>query len=100
MIARREKCPRCSRRLSPSRYDTTFRFPDRSERLCSERITRQQIQARAEPFDAMNEECGVDTRAPRNRISDAMAAGFSLHCSISLMIIGTSTVIIEIQSSP
>lgn len=34
MIARREKCPRCSRRLAPSRYDTTFRFPDRSERLC------------------------------------------------------------------
>jgi hypothetical protein len=34
MIARRDTCPRCSRRLSPSRYDTTFRFADKSERLC------------------------------------------------------------------
>ncbi|MFM2106540.1 MAG: hypothetical protein RL338_1572 [Chloroflexota bacterium] len=34
MIARRDKCPRCSQRLTPSKYDTTFRFPDRSERLC------------------------------------------------------------------
>jgi hypothetical protein len=30
----RERCPRCSRRLIITRFDTTFRLPDRSERLC------------------------------------------------------------------
>jgi hypothetical protein len=30
----RERCPACSRRLIITRFDTTFRNPDRSERLC------------------------------------------------------------------
>ena len=30
----REHCPRCSRSLIVTRFDTTFRMPDRSERLC------------------------------------------------------------------
>lgn len=29
-----ERCPSCSRRLIASRFDTTFRMPDRTERLC------------------------------------------------------------------
>lgn len=29
-----ERCPRCLRRLIVSRFDTTFRLPDRTERLC------------------------------------------------------------------
>jgi hypothetical protein len=33
-MSSRERCPRCSRRLTTSRFDTTFRLPDRSERLC------------------------------------------------------------------
>jgi len=28
-----ERCPSCSRRLIVSRFDTTFRMPDRSEQL-------------------------------------------------------------------
>ncbi len=30
----RERCPACSRRLITTRFDTTFRLEDRSERLC------------------------------------------------------------------
>lgn len=30
----RERCPQCGRRLINSRFDTTFRLPDRTERLC------------------------------------------------------------------
>ena len=30
----RERCPGCSRKLIITRFDTTFRLPDRSERLC------------------------------------------------------------------
>ncbi len=30
----RERCPGCSRRLITTRFDTTFRMSDRSERLC------------------------------------------------------------------
>src|SRR3954449_959388 len=30
----RERCPGCSRKLIVTRFDTTFRLPDRSERLC------------------------------------------------------------------
>ncbi len=30
----RERCPQCDRRLINSRFDTTFRLADRSERLC------------------------------------------------------------------
>jgi hypothetical protein len=29
-----ERCPHCSRRLVTTRFDTTFRLPDGSERLC------------------------------------------------------------------
>ncbi|HEU4672494.1 MAG TPA: hypothetical protein VFS32_06295, partial [Candidatus Limnocylindrales bacterium] len=29
-----ERCPHCSRRLVVTRFDTTFRMSDRSERLC------------------------------------------------------------------
>jgi hypothetical protein len=29
-----DHCPGCTRRLVISRFDTTFRLPDRSERLC------------------------------------------------------------------
>ncbi len=32
-MAQHERCPGCSRRLIVSRFDTTFRMPDRSERL-------------------------------------------------------------------
>jgi hypothetical protein len=34
MTRARERCPRCGRRLVSTRFDTTFRLPDRSERLC------------------------------------------------------------------
>jgi hypothetical protein len=34
MTRLRERCPRCSRRLIITRFDTTFRLTDRSERLC------------------------------------------------------------------
>ena len=30
----RERCPGCSRRLITTRFDTTFRMSDRTERLC------------------------------------------------------------------
>ena len=30
----RDRCPACGRRLITTRFDTTFRLPDRSERLC------------------------------------------------------------------
>lgn len=30
----REHCPGCSKRLVESRFDATFRMPDRTERLC------------------------------------------------------------------
>ena len=30
----RERCPRCSTGLIVTRFDTTFRMSDRSERLC------------------------------------------------------------------
>ena len=30
----RERCPRCSHKLVVTRFDTTFRLPDRTERLC------------------------------------------------------------------
>ncbi len=29
-----ERCPRCSRQLIVTKFDTTFRMSDRSERLC------------------------------------------------------------------
>ena len=29
-----DRCPHCSRRLITTRFDTTFRLPDNSERLC------------------------------------------------------------------
>ncbi len=34
MARLREQCPECGRRLVNSRFDTTFRMQDRSERLC------------------------------------------------------------------
>ena len=34
MALLRERCPRCTRKLTVTRFDTTFRMPDRSERLC------------------------------------------------------------------
>jgi len=34
MTQAREHCPRCSKRLVNSRFDTTFRLRDRSERFC------------------------------------------------------------------
>jgi len=34
MAAVRDRCPACARRLITTRFDTTFRLPDRSERLC------------------------------------------------------------------
>ena len=30
----RDRCPECTRRLVISRFDATFRLPDRTERLC------------------------------------------------------------------
>jgi hypothetical protein len=30
----RDRCPSCARKLVSSKFDTTFRLPDRSERLC------------------------------------------------------------------
>ena len=30
----RDRCPACSRLLISTRFDTTFRMPDQSERLC------------------------------------------------------------------
>jgi hypothetical protein len=29
-----DRCPECTRRLVTTRFDATFRLPDRSERLC------------------------------------------------------------------
>jgi hypothetical protein len=34
MPSLRERCPGCSRRLITTRFDTTFRMSDRTERLC------------------------------------------------------------------
>jgi hypothetical protein len=34
MARNRERCPRCAKSLVSTRFDTTFRLPDRSERLC------------------------------------------------------------------
>lgn len=34
MARSRERCPECGRQLLNSRFDTSFRLPDRSERLC------------------------------------------------------------------
>ena len=34
MASLRERCPECTRRLVTTRFDATFRLPDRSERLC------------------------------------------------------------------
>src|SRR5512134_1726077 len=34
MSSLRERCPSCGRRLITTRFDTTFRMSDRSERLC------------------------------------------------------------------
>ena len=34
MSASRDRCPACGHRLITTRFDTTFRLPDRSERLC------------------------------------------------------------------
>jgi hypothetical protein len=34
MTPNRERCPACTRRLITTRFDTTFRMPDQSERLC------------------------------------------------------------------
>jgi hypothetical protein len=34
MTQAREHCRHCSKRLVSSRFDTTFRLPDRSERFC------------------------------------------------------------------
>jgi hypothetical protein len=34
MASDRERCPSCRRRLIGSRFDTTFRLADGSERLC------------------------------------------------------------------
>lgn len=30
----RDRCPECMRRLVTTRFDATFRLPDRTERLC------------------------------------------------------------------
>lgn len=34
MSGLRDRCPGCSRRLIITRFDTTFRLSDRTERLC------------------------------------------------------------------
>jgi hypothetical protein len=34
MSGLRDRCPACSRRLIITRFDTPFRLPDRTERLC------------------------------------------------------------------
>jgi hypothetical protein len=34
MSVRRDQCPECGRPLHESSFDTTFRHPDGSERLC------------------------------------------------------------------
>jgi hypothetical protein len=34
MSSTRDRCPACGHRLISTRFDTTFRLPDRSERLC------------------------------------------------------------------
>ncbi len=34
MTAEQERCPNCGRPLVLTRFDTTFRLPDESERLC------------------------------------------------------------------
>ena len=34
MTDEQERCPSCGRRLVSTRFDTTFRLPDESERLC------------------------------------------------------------------
>lgn len=34
MSSARDRCPACSRLLISTRFDTTFRMPDQTERLC------------------------------------------------------------------
>lgn len=34
MSVERERCPQCGRQLVNTRFDTTFRLPDATERLC------------------------------------------------------------------
>jgi hypothetical protein len=34
MASLHDRCPECTRRLVTSRFDATFRLPDRTERLC------------------------------------------------------------------
>ncbi|MEJ7747917.1 MAG: hypothetical protein WKF56_01360 [Candidatus Limnocylindrales bacterium] len=34
MLSSRDLCPACGHRLFMTRFDTTFRLPDRTERLC------------------------------------------------------------------
>ena len=34
MTPSRERCPACTRRLITTRFDATFRMPDKDERLC------------------------------------------------------------------
>ncbi len=34
MASLRDHCPECTRRLVTTRFDATFRLPDRTERLC------------------------------------------------------------------
>ena len=34
MASLRDRCPECMRRLVTTRFDATFRLPDRTERLC------------------------------------------------------------------
>ena len=34
MASLRDRCPECTRRLVTTRFDATFRLPDRTERLC------------------------------------------------------------------
>lgn len=34
MSSSRERCPICARRLITTRFDTSFRMPDETERLC------------------------------------------------------------------
>lgn len=34
MASVRDRCPECTRRLVITRFDATFRLPDRTERLC------------------------------------------------------------------
>lgn len=34
MTLMQERCPQCDRGLAPTTFDTTFRLPDDTERLC------------------------------------------------------------------